>query len=81
MRRPIPRCVCGLPLHYRSSFARAAIDALVLHAGPDMPVTDLSTGRTWRVPRHYIALHGLAAPELPMIADRYGFPEVTTTCS
>jgi len=35
-------------------------------------VTVSVNGRAWRVPRHYIALHGLKAAELPFL----GFEEV-----
>jgi len=31
---------------------------------------------TWLVPRHYIALHGLAAYDLPRIAKQYGWLKV-----
>lgn len=34
------------------------------------------SGRGWIVPRHYVALHGIKASELPVLARRYGFPEV-----
>jgi hypothetical protein len=35
------------------------------------------SGRTWLVSRHFIALHGLKAAELPELAKRYGFIETT----
>lgn len=33
--------------------------------------------RTWRVPRVWIAMHGLKARELPELAERHGWDEVT----
>ena len=33
--------------------------------------------RSWRVQRHYLALHGLRAKELPELAKRLNFEEVT----
>lgn len=70
-RKPLPdRCHCGLPLHYASAAVRATVDALVATLGPDMKVT--VGGRSWMVPRHYIALHGFTASEIPEL----GFPEV-----
>jgi len=36
----------------------------------------LTDGRAWRVPRHWIALHALAAADLPDLAARYGWPLV-----
>jgi hypothetical protein len=35
-------------------------------------------GRSWLVPRVYIAAHGLPAADLPELAARYGFEEGTT---
>lgn len=44
---------------------------LVTRLGPDVPIT---VGvRTWLVPRHFIALHGIVAATLPTL----GFPEAT----
>jgi hypothetical protein len=64
-------CHCGRPLHYADEVARAMIEALIQRHGAFVPVT---VGmRTWRVPRHYIALHGLAASEVA----RLGFEEIT----
>ncbi len=64
------RCACGRPLHYSDPRVEALVRDLVARLGPTMPVS--TGGRTWLVPRHYIALHGLNADELP----RLGFTEV-----
>lgn len=63
-------CPCGRPLHYATASHRRYVERLVRQLGPTIPVT--VGGRTWIVPRHYIALHGLKAVELPTL----GFPEV-----
>lgn len=63
-------CACGEPLHYSSAENEAKVQYLVDQFGADVKIT---VGvRSWMVPRHYIALHGIAAQELPT----FGFPEV-----
>ena len=64
------RCACGLPLHYCDPRIQRLVEALIAAKGPEIPVR--VRGRTWLVPRHFIALHGLKAWELPLL----GFPEV-----
>jgi hypothetical protein len=64
------RCACGQPLHYSDSRIQRVIEDLIAAQGPEIPVT--VRGRTWLVPQHYIALHGLKAWELPTL----GFSEV-----
>ena len=63
-------CACGRPLHYESAPAREAVEELVRTMGENIVVT--VGPRRWLVQRHYIALHGLKAQELPSL----GFPEV-----
>ena len=65
------KCDCGLPLHYSSSKSRRAVEDLVAELGPTVPV-HTSQG-SWLVPRHFIALHGLKAIELPELAEKYGW--------
>ena len=62
-------CHCGQPLHYPSPESQRVVQALVDALGTHTPVT--AGGRTWMVPRHYIALHGIRAEELPFL----GFKE------
>jgi len=63
-------CACGAPLHYEDDAARRFIEARAAELGENIVVT---VGlRHWLVPRHYIALHGLKAQDLPGL----GFPEV-----
>ena len=68
------RCGCGRPLHYSNQAIRALVQELVAELGPDVTVT--TPAGTWLVPRHYLALHGLAAGELPRLAAALGFPAV-----
>jgi hypothetical protein len=65
------RCACGQPLHYRSPEVRATIERMIALLGPEVAVS--TPGGAWWVPRHYIALHGLAAAALPELAVRLGF--------
>jgi hypothetical protein len=62
-----------MPLHYNDPANRAAVERMIALAGGDPFVNVTIDGRTWRVQRHYIALHGLKAWELPNL----GFEEVT----
>ena len=64
-------CAYGQPLHYASKAEELHVQRLVDLNGPDVVV---QVGeRAWQVPRHYIALHGLKAAELPEL----GFPEAS----
>lgn len=69
-------CACGRPLHYsridNELYVRAMID---LH-GPTIPVRVLNSEESYLVPRHYIALHGIKAIELPTLAALYGWEKV-----
>lgn len=64
-------CGCGQPLHYTSPDTQRAVERLVDELGPDVTIT--TPEGSWRVPRHYIALHGIEALALPTLADRYGW--------
>jgi hypothetical protein len=64
-------CHCGKPLHYSDPEIQRMVETLIRTQGEYLPVT--VGERTWLVPRHYIALHGLKAIELPFL----GFEEVT----
>jgi hypothetical protein len=63
-------CHCGRPLHYRRVEDWEAVQRLVDTLGPTIRVT--VDGRTWLVPRHYIALHGLRGDQV----ERLGFTEI-----
>lgn len=80
MRRvePDELCACGLPLHYKDDDSRAMIEDYVRRLGPLMDITVMGKG-TWRVPRHFIALHGFKAADVEKLAERYGFERVEAT--
>lgn len=59
-------CHCGKPLHYTSMLMQAWVLSQIDRKGPTVPVTD-SAGRTWIVPRHFIALHGLKEQEVSLL--------------
>jgi len=65
------RCHCGLLLHYTNINAQHAMEQVVKWHGEFINVS--VGGRTWAVQRHYIALHGIWADELPTL----GFDEVS----
>ncbi len=66
-------CHCGRPLHYSDPEIRRVVDALVGEYGEYVPVTvTYPEPRTFLVPRHYIALHGLKGWEVRTL----GFEEV-----
>lgn len=50
------------------------METLIARLGSEIVVTT-PTG-SWKVPRHYIALHGLKAGELSSIAERLGFAKM-----
>jgi hypothetical protein len=68
------KCACGKPLHYKDPAQRKKVEALVKELGENIPVNVGS--RTWLVPRHFIALHGLKSDELEWLPYKYGFKEV-----
>lgn len=50
-------CHCGKPLHYTNDTIKGYVDKLIEEQGEFLPTT--VGGRTWLVPRHFMALHGL----------------------
>lgn len=68
-------CPCGRPLHYSSHAIESYIQHYVEILGPTLDVT--TPAGTWAVPRHYIALHGLKANELPELAQHYGWAQLS----
>lgn len=59
---PDPLCYCGQPLHYSDVALYATVKRMIRLLGPDVRV--IAGGRTWFVPRHYVALHGLKEQEI-----------------
>lgn len=66
-------CHCGRSLHYTDEVVEGFTKDLIKTLGPTVKVN--VGNRTWEVERHYIALHGVRAAELPDL----GFPEVDMT--
>lgn len=58
-------CHCGQPLHYSSPAIQASVERIIAERGEKVEVS--ARGRTWLVPRHYIALHGLQEEHLPTL--------------
>jgi hypothetical protein len=69
-----PMCHCGKPLHYTNSMAFAYTQACIDKLGEYISVVSSVTNKTYKVPRHYIALHGLAGNEI----HKLGFKEIKT---
>ena len=68
-------CACGKPLHYTNSELEKIMRMMVEQKGETITVT--VGDRSWRVPRHFIALHGIdKGSELPELAAKYGFEEI-----
>jgi hypothetical protein len=63
-------CHCGQPVHYTDPAARRFVELMIETCGPTVRVT--VEGRTFLVPRHYLALHGLEGSDVPSL----GFSEV-----
>lgn len=63
-------CACGKPLHYVSPEARALVERMIDQLGENIVVT--LGDKSYSVPRHFIALHGLVPDNLV----RYKFEEV-----
>jgi hypothetical protein len=65
-------CPCGDP--HTGDPRLVLVDQFVERSGPTVEIT--THAGCWRVPRIWVALHGLKAWELPALADRYGWPAV-----
>jgi hypothetical protein len=72
--RTVTDCPCGVP-HELTSDIWKLYDRLQEGQDPRMPVT-IPAG-SWRVPRIYIACHGLKAQDIPELAGRYGWESVS----
>ena len=68
------RCPCGLPLHYNNPHLEALVEEIINKKGQFALL--MVDGREWRIPHHYLALHG--KPGLRTI-KRLGFEEVPKT--
>jgi hypothetical protein len=61
-------CQCGHPLHYSKRSSRQLVDRMI-DLAEDPFVTVKFSGVSYRVQRHFIALHGFSL----RIAQDYGF--------
>ena len=68
-------CKCGKPeLHYSDLHLQQQMEELVRQLGEFIPIRIATMGnRTFLVPRHYIAQHGIKARDIASL----GFEEVT----
>jgi hypothetical protein len=58
-------CACGQPLHYSDPAIERRVSRLVEQLGEYIPVE--VAGVKYKVQRHYIALHGLKAQDMPTL--------------
>lgn len=68
----IDYCPCGKPLHYNDKNVENNVNKMVKEKGRFIAVTNTENMKTYKVDRHYIALHGLMGKDL----DKYGFEEI-----
>jgi hypothetical protein len=66
----VKSCHCGKPLHYTDPAVKKSADDLIATAGEYVKI--FYNGRGYKVPRHYVFLHGIKAQELPTL----GFEEI-----
>lgn len=59
-------CHCGQPLHYTDPEVEREVRRMVADLGEFTTITVEGLG-SWRVQRHYIALHGVIGHELPTL--------------
>lgn len=64
-------CACGDPLHYSNEQTQHYVELMVALHGECVTIT--TPDGSWKVPRHFIALHGLKSKELPHLAAVLGF--------
>lgn len=62
-------CSCGQPLHYSSPEIQTHVQDIIDQFGTTTVVT--TPDGSWRVPRHFIALHGLIGANVAELADLY----------
>jgi hypothetical protein len=71
MMRMEKLCHCGKPLHYPSKVVKELVEAVVESFGEYVTVT--VQGKRYKVPRHYIMVHGIIANVVPLL----GFEELS----
>jgi hypothetical protein len=69
----IKDCCCGVDHRMK----RSAWDKYRQVVKGKLPTVPVGTGiACWRIPRIYIACHGIKAAEVPLLAERYGWEAV-----
>jgi hypothetical protein len=71
MKQTVSKCHCGKPLHYNDPSVRAFVEEIISKQGLFIEVQVVG-GKKYLVDRHYIALHGIKAKEIPTL----GFKEI-----
>lgn len=66
------KCLCGKELHYSDKEVEKYMVNLVKELGRFIHVVDDENNKTYKVDRHYIALHGIKQIDL----DKLNFEEV-----
>jgi hypothetical protein len=61
-------CACGKPLHYNHPMTQELMEKLVAEVGEF--VTIVFEDKKYKVQRHYVAIHGIAAADLEKLADK-----------
>lgn len=64
-------CPCGRPLHYSNADIEMFVRSQIAQLGPNV-IVNFTSGPSYEVPRHYIALHGLSAAK----AAEMGFTQI-----
>ena len=70
----LPRCPCGQVHRFPDLVAQHYLRRCIDELGDTVLVT--TPAGSWLVPRVYIAAHGLAARDLPLLAAVYGWRRV-----
>jgi hypothetical protein len=59
------KCYCGNPLHYTDENLKKQVEDMIKKLGTHIDIVCMN--KTYRVPRHFIALHGLNACDLDIL--------------
>lgn len=72
------KCVCYLKEHtvQDTSPQGKMLIKFIEELGEDIKVTSLLSGKSYMIPRIYIAVHGLSGDKVDYVALECGFPEV-----
>ncbi len=70
-------CACGRELHYESPDKKREVEELIAVVGEFVKAI-IPGKQAYMIPRHFMALHTPKLDELPELAKRFGFREVTT---